>query len=326
MNKSKNSDFSLRLRLFVSNNFSLFGLLVMILIGTLVNPNYFPTLLNASNVLRQSVMVGLLCCGITFVIISGHINLSISAVYAFSAFVSLWCLDRNPVLGILGPIAMGVLVGLLCGIVILKMKVPPWVATLAMQLGVRGLLLTLAHNVVYKPHNPIPAFYTYLTQGSVFGLIPVPIVFAILVYLIAGYVLNKTRLGRCIYAVGGNVEAARMMGINVNRTYIIAHMICCGLAACAGIFLASRVGSAYPDSGTGYEMYAIASAALGGVMLSGGKGKMSGAFIGMLIMSLITNVFNMQNTVDPNIEKVVTGSILIIVLVAQKVGDFASKK
>lgn len=315
-----------RLKRFLSNNFPLLGLFVMLAIGTAINPTYFLTAQNLSNVLRQSIMVGLLCCGITFVIISGHINLSISAVYAICAYLSLWFLDRNPALGLVAPVLIGLLIGLINGVVIIFLKVPPWVATLATQLGVRGLLLTMAHNVVYKPSNPIPGFYTYLTQGMIFGVIPVPIVFAVLVFLASGYVLNKTSLGRSFYAVGGNPEAARMMGINVNRTWIISHMIACGLAACAGIFLASRVGSAYPDSGIGYEMYAIASAALGGVLLSGGKGKMSGAFMGMLIMNLITNVFNMQNTVDPNIEKVVTGGILIIVLVAQRLGDTAAYK
>lgn len=324
MHKCSNS--SKHFRRFVQDNFSFLGLLVMLLIGSLVNPRYFLTVVNFTNVLRQSVMVGLLCCGITFVIISGQINLSISAVYAFSAFVSLWCLDRSPVLGVVGPIVMGILIGFVCGAVIVFMRVPAWVATLAVQLGVRGILLTLAHNVVYKPINEIPEFYTNLMQGTILNIIPLPIIVVVAAFLIANYVLNKTRIGRSIYAVGGNEEAAKMMGINVNKTYIIAHTICCGLAACAGIFLAARVGSAYPDSGTGYEMYAIASAALGGVLLSGGKGKMSGAFVGVMIMSLITNVFNMQNVIDPNIEKVVTGSILIIVLVSQKLGDVAAKE
>ena len=305
---------------FMRNNLALIGLILLLIIGTAINPRHFLTIGNLSNVLRQSAIVGFLACGMTFVIICADIDLSISAIYACSAFISLYLVQYSLILAIIGPMAFGVLIGFANGNIINKMKVPPFVATLAVQLGLRGALLVISKGLVFVPENPISNIYKYLTSGVVLGYLPVAFLIMLAFYLLAGYILNKTVTGRTIFAVGGNEEAARMMGIKTEWVHVKAHILACFMASLSGIIFGSRVGSAYPDTGIGYEMYAVAATAIGGTLLSGGRGKMSGTFIGAMIMALLTNVFNMQSIVDSTLERVITGAILVAVLISQVLG------
>lgn len=314
--KKKQNYFS-RMLTYLGKNEYIIGLMFMIVVATMINPRFL-TVENLSNVTRQASMYGLMAVGMSIVIISSSIDLSVGSVYALCAFVALYLSQYSLVLSIVGTLAVGALVGLINSFLIIKMNIDSWVTTLSMMLGLRGVVLLLTNGDTYTPEIKNLSFQK-ISRGAFFTYLNYPTLIFIGFSVAAYLFLNYTATGRNIYARGGNKEAAQMMGVNTAKTLMFAHVICGVTAAAAGIIVAARIGAAYPLSGDGGEMYAIAACVVGGIYLTGGRGNVLGMFIGSIIIALLTNIFNLQNTLNPFWESVITGSLVLIVVLIQQI-------
>lgn len=291
---------------------------VLIFVFASVSYDSFFKYQNLSNVLRQSSINGLIAIGMTFIILGGGIDLSVGSVVALSGVIAAKMSSTSLLLAIVVPIGVGAVVGLINGLLVTRVRMEPFVATMSTMMGIRGVAYIITGEVSVGIDKASDAF-TYLGRGEIFDLIPVPSLFFIFILLVSAYVLKYTYFGRNVYAVGGNLEAAKMMGVRVNVTRTITYSICGGLSGFAGLVLAARLGAGQPVAGEGYELRAIASVVLGGTYLTGGVGKMSGTFIGVMIMGLITNIFNMQGNISTWWQNVIMGLLLLIVVLIQSI-------
>lgn len=256
--------------------------------GTM-NPNFFSQT-NITNVARQSVSLALLASGQTFAILSGGIDLSVGSLMGL---VSVVTAQQMLVFGMWPGIGAGLLAGTLAGLanglLIAKVKLPPFVATLGMFSFARGLALTLTGGVTVPG---LPQEFLAIGSGNV-GPIPTPFLIVIIVFVISHLLLTRTRLGRYIYAIGGNEEAARLSGINVTLYKALAYVICGFLAAVGAVILTSRTISGQPTMGDLAELYAIAAVVIGGTPLGGGVGSIVNTFMGMVVMAILNNGLNL---------------------------------
>ena len=280
---------------------------------------YFLTGENIGGIFLATAVNGVLALGATFVIITAGIDLSVGTVMTFSAvmtavFITLW---KLPVpLGVLAGVATGALCGLINGLMISKMKVPPFVATLGMLYATKGLSLVISGlKPIYFNDTPI---FNQTAMGSVLGsIIPVldPIKNVVLVFfgaaIVASLVLTKTVLGRYTFALGSNEEATRLSGVNVDRWKTAVYTLGGLFAGLAGVMMAARLNSAQPALGSGYELDAIAAAVIGGTSLSGGEGTILGTIIGAFVISTLTNGLRIL-AVPQEWQTVVTGTILVL--------------
>lgn len=286
------------------------SLILLLIVFSVLSPNFFKVD-NLVGILLATAVNGVLAVGITFVLITGGIDLSIGTVLTFSA-VTAGILITNMkfpiIVGVLGALIAGALCGFINGILIAKAKLPAFIATLGMMMVTKGLALILSKT---KPiyFNDTPAF-TKIAMGTFLG-IPTAVIIFLGFAAIASIVLSKTILGRYDFALGSNEEAARLSGINVDRWKIAIYMVCSTFAALAGILMASRLNSAQPALGAGYEMDAIAAAVIGGTSLSGGEGSILGTVIGAFIISTLTNGLRILS-VPQEWQTVVTGCIVIL--------------
>nr|WP_284676598.1 ribose ABC transporter permease [Vibrio sinus] len=273
---------------------SLIALLLLIAVVSFLNPNFF-TVDNILNILRQTSVNAIIAVGMTLVILTAGIDLSVGSVLALcGAFAASLIAMQVPVL-VAVPTALlaGAVLGAISGIIIAKGKVQAFIATLVTMTLLRGVTM------VYTEGRPISTGFTNTADAfSWFGTgyalgIPVPVWLMVIVFAIAWYVLNHTRFGRYVYALGGNESATRLSGINVDRVKIGVYAISGLLAALAGIIVTSRLSSAQPTAGTGYELDAIAAVVLGGTSLMGGKGRIMGTLIGALIIGFLNNALNL---------------------------------
>lgn len=294
------------------NNIRQYGLLIVFgiicLIISLITPQFL-TVSNWTIIVTQVSINALLAFGVTFVIITGGIDLSLGSIVAVSGVTSAMLAhpDSYPVLI---PISMGLLAGLLMGafngFIITKSKIAPFIVTLGTMTIGRGLALILSDG---RPVSNLSDSFNYLGSGTVLG-IPVLILIFILVFAICSIILSKTILGRHIYAVGGNEQAARASGINIERVKLSVYSISGLLAGLAGILLASRITTGQPNAGAGFELDAIAAVVIGGTSTSGGKGSMAGTLIGVLLIGVINNGLDLLN-VTSYYQQVVMGIIII---------------
>jgi ribose transport system permease protein len=279
---------------------------------------YFRTFDNYVGILLATSVNGILALGVTFVIITGGIDLSVGTVMTFSAvmtgvFITNWGL---PVwVGILGGIMAGGLAGLINGTIIARMKIPPFIATLGMLYATKGLSLVISElTPIYFNDTPI---FRELAMSSVLGsvipglVIPNAVLVMFGAAFIASLILNKTVLGRYTFAMGSNEEATRLSGVNVAFWKTVVYMICGLFAGLAGVVIAARLNSAQPALGAGYELDAIAAVVIGGTSLSGGEGSILGTIIGAFIMSVLTNGLRI-NSVPQEWQMVVTGGIVVL--------------
>ncbi|AYO11580.1 MULTISPECIES: ribose ABC transporter permease [Vibrio harveyi group] len=273
---------------------SLIALLFLIVVVSFLNPNFF-TVDNILNILRQTSVNAIIAVGMTLVILTAGIDLSVGSVLALcGAFAASMIALEVPVL-IAVPTALfaGAALGALSGIIIAKGKVQAFIATLVTMTLLRGVTM------VYTDGRPISTGFTdtadaFAWFGTGYALgIPVPVWLMVIVFAAAWYLLNHTRFGRYVYALGGNESATRLSGINVDRVKIGVYAICGMLAALAGIIVTSRLSSAQPTAGMGYELDAIAAVVLGGTSLMGGKGRIMGTLIGALIIGFLNNALNL---------------------------------
>jgi len=273
---------------------TLIALVVMIIVVSFLNPNFFTTG-NILNILRQTAINAIMAVGMTMVILTAGIDLSVGSVLALCGAIgaSLIAAEMPVVLAVGAALGAGALLGAASGVVIAKGKVQAFIATLVSMTLVRGLTL------VYTDGRPISTGFTdvadafsFIGTGYVLG-VPVPIWIMAITFGGAWYLLNHTRLGRYIYALGGNEEASKLSGINVDSIKITVYAIAGFLSALSGLIVTSRLSSAQPTAGYGYELDAIAAVVLGGTSLMGGKGTIMGTLLGALIIGFLNNALNL---------------------------------
>jgi len=281
----------------VKNFFSRYGsllvLAVMIIIMTVLSPN-FMTIANLFNVSRQISVMAVVAAGMTFVILSGGIDLSVGSVVALSGIMLSWLIQKAglPVVpAIIAGVAAAVLIGLMNGAFIAKLKIPFFIVTLATMVIARGLCFIITGGF---PISQLGEGFQQIGRGY-WGPIPIPVIVMVMVYLIAFLLLQGMRFGRHVYAIGGNETAAKLAGIRVDRTKILIYGVCGACAGIASLILTSRMNSGDPNMGTGLEMDAIASIVIGGTSISGGSGWIWGTFIGAYIIGILNNGLNMLN-------------------------------
>ncbi|MEG0516212.1 MAG: ABC transporter permease, partial [Cetobacterium sp.] len=267
--------------------------LIIMMIFFSIFSEYFFTTTNLLTIALQTSVIGIIAIGQTMVIITGGIDLSVGSIVAFSGVTSGLLVERGVplMLALILGILIGAAVGVLNGGLISKANLPPFIATLGMMMVLRGLTLALTNGM------PISSFddsFVYLSGGTVFG-IPNPVIYFISLGLIFNFILKRTVLGKDIYAIGSNEDAARLSGVNVIKTKLMVYGFCGFLSGISGIILASRLISAQPTEGAGYELDAVAAVVIGGASLSGGKGNIIGTIIGAFIMSTLRNGLNMMN-------------------------------
>jgi ribose transport system permease protein len=294
------------------------GLIVLFAAFSIARPEYFFQFENIKGILLATAVNGVLALGVTFVIITAGIDLSVGTVMTFSAvmtgvFITFWQLPVP--LGVVGGILAGALCGLINGTIISKMKVPPFVATLGMLYATKGLSLVISG---LKPiyFNDTPTF-AMISMGSILGTIipgfdiPNAVLLLFGAAIIASLVLTKTILGRYTFALGSNEEATRLSGVTVDTWKIAVYTLCGTFAGLAGVMMAARLNSAQPALGAGYELDAIAAAVIGGTSLSGGEGSIVGTIIGAFVISTLANGLRILS-VPQEWQIVVTGAILIL--------------
>ena len=273
---------------------SLIALNFLIFVVSFLNPNFF-TVDNILNILRQTSVNEIIAVGMTLVILTAGIDLSVGSVLALcGAFAASMIGMEIPVM-VAVPTALlaGAALGAISGVIIAKGKVQAFIATLVTMTLLRGVTM------VYTDGRPISTGFTdtadaFAWFGTGYALgIPVPVWLMVIVFAAAWFLLNHTRFGRYVYALGGNESATRLSGINVDRVKIGVYAICGLLAALAGIIITSRLSSAQPTAGMGYELDAIAAVVLGGTSLMGGKGRIMGTLIGALIIGFLNNALNL---------------------------------
>ena len=270
----------------------------------------FLTPKNMFNILRQNASNLFLATGMTMVIILGGIDLSVGSVIALSGVVAAGCVVNfglPEAVGFIAAIAVGAAVGLFNGFIICKTDIPPFIVTLASMNITKGIALVLTGGA---PIRCMTDAFKFPGAGYV-GPVPTPVILMVVIFVIAALMINKTQLGRHIYAVGGNVQAAKFSGISVQKVKFIVYAYTGVMAGIAGVVIASRLYSGQPTAGDGAEMDAIASVVVGGTSMSGGSGRIGGTLIGVLIIGVLNNGLNLMG-VDSNFQYIVKGLVILL--------------
>jgi len=293
------------------------ALLIMMTFFSIVSP-YFLKINNLMTIALQTSITAITAYGMMFVIISAGVDLSIGSTIAFSGIMVTIMINHNlPTwLSIIICIALGTIVGVLNGFLISRMKLPPFIATLGSQMVLRGLALVITDaRPVYVDNVPT---FKLIAQARLFNVIPLPVIYMTILGFLSAFLLRKTVIGRNVFAVGSNEEAARLSGINTVKIRIFAFLYSGIMAAFAGIILASRVNSGQPTIAVGYEANAIAASVIGGASMRGGHGSISGAILGAFIMGILMNGLNLLN-VSQNWQIFSTGLVVIFAVYFDKV-------
>lgn len=270
----------------------------------------FLTPKNMFNILRQNASNLFLATGMTMVIILGGIDLSVGSVIALSGVVAAGCVVNfglSEAVGFIAAVAVGAAVGLFNGFIICKTDIPPFIVTLASMNITKGIALVLTGGA---PIRCMTDAFKFPGAGYV-GPVPTPVILMVVIFVIAALMINKTQLGRHIYAVGGNVQAAKFSGISVQKVKFIVYAYTGVMAGIAGVVIASRLYSGQPTAGDGAEMDAIASVVVGGTSMSGGSGRIGGTLIGVLIIGVLNNGLNLMG-VDSNFQYIVKGLVILL--------------
>ncbi|MDP3467913.1 MAG: ribose ABC transporter permease [Daejeonella sp.] len=294
------------------NKLRQYGILIVFSIICLIISFISPQFLTVSNwtiIITQVSINAILAFGVTFVIITGGIDLSLGSIVAVAG-VSAAMLAHPDSYPLLVPVFAGLFAGLLIGafngFIITKSKIAPFIVTLGTMTIGRGLALILSNG---RPVSNLSDSFVFIGSGKILG-IPVLIIILIIMFILCSVILNKTILGRYVYAVGGNEQAARASGINVSQVKIAVYSISGLLAGLAGILLTSRITTGQPNAGAGFELDAIAAVVIGGTSTTGGKGSMTGTLIGVLLIGVINNSLDLLN-VTSYYQQVVMGIIII---------------
>ena len=285
------------------------SLIALCIVVAALEPKFLSTA-NLAGVARQTAVIMIMAMGMTIVMISGGIDLSVGSMMALASVAGAFALLTGmPILlGIAVCVAVGALCGLINGAAIATLRIPPFIVTLGAMGIYRGitLLITDGKAVVGLPSN-----FGYLAEGNLLGLIPVPLVLVLIVALATHFLLVNTRLGRYCYAIGSNLEAARYAGIRVWNYQILFYGILGALTGLAGAIESARLVTGQPTAGEGYELRAIAAVVIGGGSLSGGQGTITGTIIGALIMGVLANGANLLG-ISSFTQQVVIGAVIVL--------------
>jgi putative xylitol transport system permease protein len=294
----------------VRENGIFIGLLLLLAVFTVLSP-VFASERNLLNLLRQVSINGILAIGMTFVVLTAGIDLSVGATFALAGLVSATFAVMEPTpfsmaLALVVPLAVGAVVGLGNGLAVARLRIAPFVVTLGAMTIVRGLTFMYTDA---QPITNIPDWYTVLAEGYLW-IIPNPVVAFFAVAVVAWLVLTRTRGGRYVYAVGGNIDAARAAGVPVQSTLLSVYIVCGITAAIGSIILTGRLHAAQAVAGLGYELNAIAAVVIGGTSLFGGKGGVPGTVAGAMVIGVLLNGLNLLN-VSSYVQQVLIGVIIV---------------
>lgn len=294
------------------------ALALLILFGYLRYENFLG-LFNVMSVLRYNSMFALVALGMCFVIMTGGIDLSVGTVAALGSVVAAYASPYGPIAGLAAGVLVGLLVGLVNALMITRMHIMPFIATLASMLAASGTALLIANN------RSVPVSYqsgfTELGQGNFIGL-PVPAIIAAIAFIAGWIVLNYTATGRGVLAVGGSEESAKLMGLPADRIKVLVYVASGGLAGLAGVILAAQFGAGQPIEGVGWELFAIASVVVGGTLLTGGVGSVGATLAGVLLLGILFTVLNFENglgwiSLSAYWQSVIRGAFLLVVVILQ---------
>lgn len=297
-------------------------LVVILIIATFLS-EAFLTVDNILNVVRQVSITAIIAAGMTFVILTAGIDLSVGSILAVAGALSATVAVKtgSVFLAVIVALGVGAFFGWFNGMFITKGSIPPFITTLATMVLARGCVL------VYTNGSPIATksdSYNFIGKGYILG-IPFPVIVLILLYIVCHIILKYTKFGRSVFSLGGNREATRLSGINISRVEILVYTISGLLAGLTGIILTARLGSAQPTAGEGYELDAIASVILGGTSLAGGQGAIFTTVIGAMILGVLDNILVLMN-VNPFASNIVKGIVILLaVLVDSKFKTLSSK-
>ncbi|MEI0579921.1 ABC transporter permease [Brachyspira pilosicoli] len=295
---------------------SFIALILLIIAISIISPD-FRTINNFLSLLRQSAINGLIAFGMTCIILTGGIDLSVGSILALTSIICAHTIK----LGLPAPLAMlvalifGIILGVISGLMVTKSRLQPFIATLITMTGYRGLTMIISGG---KPISRLGNNFllNHIGKGSFLG-IPTPVWILIVFFAIFLFVLKKTVFGRQIYATGSNANAAELAGININKTKLIVYAASGFMSALSGLILVSRLGSAQPTLGEGYELDAIAAVALGGTSMTGGRGKITGTLIGILIIAVLNNGLNIIG-VSSYYQDVVKALVIFLAVVSDR--------
>ncbi|CAG4914822.1 ABC transporter permease [Paraburkholderia gardini] len=293
--------------------------LVLLLVLGVVRYEHFASAYNITSFWRYNSMFALISVGMAFVIITGGIDLSVGTVAALSSVVAALASPYGGWVAVLAGAFAGLAVGVLNGVVITRLNILPFITTLATSLGAHGVALLLGRNDAVSISSD--SNFANFGQGDLFGL-PIPGLVALAAAVIGWLALRSTRFGRHTLAIGGSEEAARLMGLNVDRTLIAAYAVSGLLAGLAGVILAAQFGAGQPNEGVGWELFAISAVVLGGTLLTGGEGSIAMTIAGVLLLGLVFNLLNFENgmgfiSLSAYWQSVIRGVFLLLVIVMQ---------
>lgn len=297
---------------------SLLGLLLLIAVVSILNPAFLSAK-NIMNILRQTSVNAVIAAGMTFVILTGGIDLSVGSILGISGAVcaSLLVSGQSVVVAVIAALVVGAIVGFLNGFIISKGKLQPFIATLATMTVLKGLTLVYTNgNPITLGSNELAMSFGKIGGGTILG-IPTPAMIMIVVFMVCYYILHNTRIGRYTYALGSNEEASKLSGLNTDKIKIWVYTMSGILASVAGIIITSRLYSAQPTAGSGYELDAIAAVVLGGTSLNGGKGKITGTIVGALIIGVLSNALNILD-VSSYYQTMVKGAVILLAVLLDR--------
>jgi ribose/xylose/arabinose/galactoside ABC-type transport system permease subunit len=290
-------------------------LVLLIAAGSLAFPS-FPTADNLGNIAITSSFLATVALGMTFVIITGGIDLSVGSVFALGGVLAAYGMRWGSLAGLLLPLAVCGAFGLVQGLLIARVRLAPFIVTLAGLLGARGLLLSISDEGAKTYLIPHTSVLARLGQGKVLG-VGYPVYLTLALFVAGAVLLQRTRFGQSVYAIGGGPDAAALMGVPVVHTKVIVYVMSGMLAGLAGTLNAARLSSGVTILGTGMELDVIAAVVIGGTLLTGGAGSVSGTIAGVLLLGVIQNLINQIGDLSSSYQQVVSGAFLAVVVVVQ---------
>ncbi len=291
-------------------DYGIFFVVIALFIILTILTDKFLSFSNVMNVLRQISMIAIIAIGAFYTMVGGGIDISLGSMVGFTGImfamaVTNWGLPIA--VAIIFTIILGGFCGLINGVFVTRVGVPPFIVTLGMMEIARGVTYVITNAY---PVQLVDEGVKFIGRGFLFNVIPIPVIIMLVIFVIAHFVAQKTKFGRFVYAVGGNDEAAYLSGIKVKRINTITYVISSALAALSGIILASRLASGQPNAGIGWEFEAITGAVIGGVSINGGKGKIFGVLFGAIVIGLLTNGMTLMN-VSSFWQKIIKGIVLV---------------
>ena len=301
---------------FIQDKGVVIALIILVVVLSIASPQ-FRSFNNFLSLLRQSAINGFIAFGMTCVILTGGIDLSVGSVLALTTAIAAFLIKGGMAVGlaIIIALAVGTVFGLVSGVMVTKGRLQPFIATLITMTVFRGCTMIFTGG---KPISNLGGseLLKFVGRGYV-AMIPFPVILFLLVFAIMWFVLGKTTFGRRVYATGSNAVAAKLAGVNIDKTKLAVYAISGFMSALAGIILLSRLGSAQPTLGSGYELDAIAAVALGGTSMNGGRGRIWGTFVGVLIIAVLSNGLNIVG-VSSYYQSVVKGIVILIAVLSDR--------